>query len=161
VVLGEAVKLDPRWGSHLPVLIRMVELTDGPVLEMGMGAFSTPILHWMCFDRGRTLVSYDNDDGYFKTSRRLQCDFHHIYLVNDWNMTDIERPWGLAFIDHSPAERRIEDIKRLAHYAQYIVVHDTEPENDKHYGYSEIFPLFKFRFDYTKALPHTAVLSNR
>lgn len=31
-------------GTHLPVLRRVIEITHGPVLEMGMGNSSTPIL---------------------------------------------------------------------------------------------------------------------
>ena len=52
----------PSDGSHLPVLIKMVLMTDGPILELGTGFFSTPVLHWLCAEKKRKLVSYDSSE---------------------------------------------------------------------------------------------------
>jgi hypothetical protein len=34
--------------------------TDGDVLELGLGVFSTPYLHYQCILSKRKLVSYEN-----------------------------------------------------------------------------------------------------
>ena len=64
------------WGSHLPVLKRALEITDGDVLEMGMGIHSTPEMHWSCINRN--LVSYENDEGYYKRFRKFEEGKHKV-----------------------------------------------------------------------------------
>ena len=44
--------------------------------------------------------------------------------------------------------------------SKYIIIHDTEKRADWHYRFSEIYPLFKYRYDYKAVKPHTSVLSN-
>ena len=151
--------ISSRWSSHLPVLMKLLSITDGDVLEMGMGLYSTPYLHWACFGK-RKLVSFENDEKYIRYNSGFASDLHEIIFVEDWDKTDIEKPWDVALVDHSPGERRIIDIKRLANLAKYIVVHDTEPESEPKHHFSEIYPLFKYRYDFKKYPPRTSVLSN-
>jgi hypothetical protein len=66
----------------------------------------------------------------------------------------------VALVDHSPSERRKVDIKRLTKFAKYIVVHDANGRKDKQYGYSKIYPLFKYKKIWSKDGTHTVVLSN-
>ncbi|HLG90830.1 MAG TPA: hypothetical protein VI336_01570 [Candidatus Saccharimonadales bacterium] len=149
-----------KWGSHLPVLMRIISITDGDVLEMGMGLYSTPYLHWACFNK-RKLVSYDNEPEYFNMNKEYKDALHEVHFVDDWDKADIEKPWDLALIDHGPPERRGEDIMRLANLVKYIIVHDTHWKQDKHYHYKEnVFPFFKYRYDYEEVRPTTTVLSN-
>lgn len=149
---------DKDWGSHLPILTKIVRMTDGPVLEMGMGIFSTPFLHWMCFPK-RKLVSYENDPGFFEFLKQYQQDFHDVHFVEDWDKIDIKKDWDVVFIDHKPSRRRIIDIKKLATRCQFMLIHDTQ-RNFKFCNYKEIWPLFKYRYDYKEANPWTTVLSN-
>ena len=37
-----------KWQSHLPALLACIAVTHGPVLELGVGHFSTPHLHALC-----------------------------------------------------------------------------------------------------------------
>jgi hypothetical protein len=144
-----------RYGTHIPALIKAVEVTDGPVLELGCGISSTPFLYWLCRDQDRQFVSYDNDQKWIKTVG------YPTQFVENWDKTDIDSiHWSVALLDHRPGERRPEDAIRLKDKADFIILHDSEPELDKFYGYEKIYPLFKYRFDYTKFLPHTTVLSN-
>ena len=156
-------------GSHLPILIKLLNITDGPVLELGTGLFSTPFLHWACFDKKRKLVSYENKKQFFdmwiyNDEREVGNDYsyHEVNFVenNDWDKVNVlEEYWSIAFIDHNPGPRRREEMKRLAHGADYVVVHDTDEKNDWYYKYAEYFPLFKYRWD-SKIYPRTTVLSN-
>lgn len=135
-------------------------MTDGPILEIGGGLYSTPFLHWACFENKRELVTYENSPEYFDTLKGYGNDFHKIILIDDWDKMPIERYWEIAFIDHAPAERRKIEIARLANFAKYIVIHDTERRHEHVYGLEEIYPLFKYRYDFTEIRPHTSVLSN-
>ena len=154
---------DPSWGSHIPTLIDVFNNSQGPVLELGVGPFSTPLLHTLCLDNKRLLVSYENDPEYFKMHLSFADKFHQLKLVDDWDKIDIENThWGLAFVDQRPAQRRIVDIKRLVNNADYIVIHDSEPSQTGLYHYDLIYPLFKYRLDYILRpnYAHTTVLSN-
>ncbi len=152
-----------RFGSHLPALMAVIACTDGPVLEMGMGCCSSLFLHWACVSHRRELVSYENDRAYFESfCQPFERDHYHtVHYVRDWADAPIECHWSVAFLDHKPAERRKEDVRRLANCADYIVIHDTEPRVDHYFQYDEIYPLFKWRYDYTRHKPWTAVLSNK
>jgi hypothetical protein len=144
-----------RYGTHIPILIKVMELSSGPVLELGSGFNSTPFLFWLCQDQGRKFVSYDND------KKWIERVGYPINFVDNWDKTDIDNThWSVALMDHRPGERRPIDAVRLKDKADFIILHDSEPELDKFYGYEKIYPLFKYRFDYTKFLPHTVVLSN-
>lgn len=137
-----------------------MEITDGPVLELGMGISSTPLLHMLCFDRDRLLVSYEHDQQYANMFRKYRSEAHKFKLVKNWDEVDTkEHKWSVVLVDHKPDERRVVEIQRFA-WVDYLVVHDSEPNNNHIFGYDKIFPLFKYRYDYTKARTHTTVLSN-
>ena len=155
-------------GSHLPVLMKVLELTAGPVLELGTGLFSTPFLHWACFNTKRKLVSYENKKEYkdfwiYDDEREKDngYDYHEVNFVekSDWDALDLTGNWGIVFIDHNPGPRRREEMRRVANNAEYVVVHDTDDKNDWYYKYEEYFPLFKYRWD-SDIYPRTTVLSN-
>jgi hypothetical protein len=154
------MKLYPHWGSHLPLLMKIVPITEGSVLELGLGFFSTPVLHWLCYDKKRELVSYDDDVHYVKLFRQFgHSDYHKIFMVEDWDKIPIERLWDVVLIDHRDSRRRIE-AKRLANYAKYVILHDSNPESNPCFRYSEVYPRYKYRHDYTSVRNHVTVLSN-
>lgn len=152
--------LAKAWGSHIPVLLKMTQRTTGPILELGMGLFSTPILHWICFDSQRHLVSYDSEPTYFNSNAQYATDFHEVYLADNWDNIDINKPWDIAFIDLSPPLKRKDMAKKLSLCAKFVILHDTQARVRREYCYDEIYPLFKYRFDYNIAKPWTTVLSN-
>ena len=149
-----------HWGSHLPVLIRLMEMTEGDVLELGTGLYSTPFLHYACLIQGRKLVSYENTPEYFTTYKDYNCPWHQVIFVKDWKDAGIRRKWGLAFIDNAPEESRKDLALKIANWARVIALHDGDPKVDKFTHYSEIIPLFRKNFNYTGQSPNTLVLSN-
>lgn len=159
--------LSGNYGTHLAPLITAVNKTDGDILELGIGIFSTPYLHYQATLSKRNLLSIDNHEGWvnkFKSSNvaghRYENEFHKLLYISNYDDAPIDKPWDVALIDHSPSIRRIEDVRRLAHLAKYIIIHDSTPRKDREYHYSEIYPLFKYRTDWlTDANPAT-VLSN-
>lgn len=153
------INISVEYGSHIPHLIKIMNITNGPVLELGMGIFSTPYLHFACYPN-RRLVSYENHKDFYDWLSPMKKDYHEIYFVTDWDKINISGHWSIVLVDHDPTSRRKEEIKRLANSADYIVVHDTNPRLDRKYRYSEIYPLFKFRKDFNQEKPYTSILSN-
>lgn len=149
------------YGSHMPVISRVMEETTGPVLELGMGIYSTPLLDLMCHESKRELVSYDDDKEWFEENKGWESDYHKVIFIDNYDNADIEsRKWSVVLVDHKPAIRRITEIRRLSQNADYVIIHDSEPECDKFFKYSRIYPLFKYRYDYKITRPNTTILSN-
>lgn len=149
-------------GSHLPVLIKIINLTTGPVLELGMGMFSTHYLHWACYENRRKLVSYENDPKHllFDWSQSFLNDYHEVRFIDNWDNADLSGHWDVVLVDHAPTPRRRTEIGRLANSADYVVVHDSQPERERWQRLSQIYPLFKYRKDFGRENPLTTVLSN-
>lgn len=148
--------LGAGWGTHLPVLAAIVAVArPGPVLELGAGHYSTPLLHAMCRASGTRLVTIDSDPRWLKKFRSLATLGHHMCSRSAYAFADED--WSVALVDNAMGERS-GDIIALAERAQFVVVHDSNfPEL---YGYEEAFAKFKYRADYRRMHPHTAVLSN-
>lgn len=155
------MRISPGWASHLPVLIKVLQISEGPVLELGTGLYSTPVMHWLCLEAKRRLVSYEHEPGYFKLVARFAYGLHEITLINNWDDIPIETEhWGVALVDHNPVARRKVEIARLANIADYVIIHDTESHMESETGYEAIYPLFKYRYNYRRQKPYTSVLSN-
>lgn len=150
------MKIKPEYGSHLPVLMKLIKMTNGPILEMGSGIFSTPFLHWACYLNKRELITYEDNPKYFMNN--FNNDYHKFYLIDNWDKIDITKKWSIVFIDHR-ADRRAIDALRVANNADFIVLHDTYWKDDKHYGYKKIFPFFKYRYN-CPIKPYTTIVSN-
>ena len=154
-----------RFGSHLPVLMKALQKTNGPVLELGRGLYSTVFLHWLCYHKKRKLVTLEGNRRYLKRSqlKKLEKSWHTVRWVGDWDKEDLKGRWSVVLIDHAPGWRRPIEVAKLTK-ADYIVVHDTDKETAKDYGNNEGYDLFKYRLDYkpkAKNTPQTTILSNK
>jgi hypothetical protein len=146
-------------GSYMPILIKILENTDGKVLELGMG-LSTAMIHMMCLKTKRPIVSYESDNQWFEKNKLYLTDWHQLKFVKGWDDADIDNEfWDVVLVDHHPARRRHEEVIRLANKANYIILHDTDIFKN-YYERSGIYSLFKYRYDYDKCFPATTVLSN-
>lgn len=149
------------YGSHLPILTRVMELTHGPVLEVGMGLYSTPLLHTMCELQGRQLYSYDNDPVWFEENKKWESELHKVYFVHQWDhMFTTGKFWSVAFIDEKPAKDRMKRMKQLANNAVIVLAHDSEQASRKFFKYDWAYPSYKYIYNYEKVTPNTVVLSN-
>jgi hypothetical protein len=153
------------FGTFFPVLAALVNRTSGPVLELGCGNYSTPMLHFMC--KNRPLFSAETDSKWFEKFAEYQSTNHDIRLVSDWDQYDvIDRYfWDVALVDHAPGKRRIVETARLKDRCRFLVLHDVE-ELDKStpcgadYKWAQILPMFKHVWIWNRYRPHTAVVSN-
>jgi hypothetical protein len=66
----------------------------------------------------------------------------------------------VVFIDHAPGIRRFQDVINFKDTADYIVMHDTESEQYKVYGYDKAWSYFKYRYDWVDGQPNASVVSN-
>lgn len=161
--MAQSMKVSGRYGTHLPCLISIAEKTSGPMLELGMGLFSTPYLHYKAMLDDRELVSYENCKPWmdFFIKYGYENKNHEILFVEDYENAAIERRvWDLVLVDQTPDLSRIETVKRLVNLANYIVIHDSNKKMDNIYHYSEIYPLFKYKAIWDKDSNHATVLSN-
>jgi len=150
-------------GSHLPILCKAFEHSDGPILEMGTGYWSTPILDMLCkLRKKRHILSLENDPEYYEINKaKYQSSYHDVKLINDWDNAPIDDNfWGLVLIDHRPALRRKTDIVRLRLKAYYILAHDSEQEINQFYRYDRVYKHFKYRYEFKDCPPETTIFSN-
>ena len=147
-----------RWGTHIAMLIKTVQLTDKPVLELGSGPYSTPILHWLCRGKGLKLYTYEDTPIFYEFARDFISKLHQVTFINNWDEIPMTRQYGVVFIDHHPTERRGVDVLKFKDNADFIVIHDSNKE--KVYGYDKCWAHFKYRYDWKEANPTTTVLSN-
>lgn len=121
---------DTSWGSHMSALISCVCSTDGPVLEVGAGYYSTLILHAICVTQGRPLVTVEGDFGFLQVFKDYFRDSH--VLIHDQGYINLEatisgRYWSVVFLDEAPGARRGESLGLIAKHpemAGYVVIHD-------------------------------------
>jgi hypothetical protein len=146
--------------THVPLLVRVFDISKGDVLEIGTGYFSTLVLHWLAHIYKRNVYSYESRQYWYDRALKLKSKYHQIFKVGSWDELPVDKHWGLVFVDHSPEARRHVEVKRFADGADYIVMHDTQPESDEIYQFSKIWHLFKYRHDWKNAIPWASVVSN-
>jgi hypothetical protein len=163
------------WGTHFPVLATVAAFTTGPILEMGCGDYSTPMLHGLCAPTKRTLVSTDASKTWIEFFTDMQRDWHTFIYVpaygpesdeNDtmfsleqdaWDTIGSDTHWNIVFIDHRPGLRRVIDIKRLRPQTDIFVIHDAQ---DKAYKYDQVLKTFKYIYEYRRYHITTIVVSD-
>lgn len=151
-----------QYATHQQALVGAVMRTSGPVLELGAGDYSTPILHEICTVQRRRLVTCEYNAEWLAKFTGLAGEFHELMHVVDWAACAlVDERWDVAFVDHSPGERRKIEVERL-HLAgaRYVVVHDTEPNPAAAYGLEPVFARFKFRKDFSNLVPWTTVVTD-
>jgi hypothetical protein len=135
-------------------------LSEGDVLELGTGYFSSLVLKWLAEVSGRNVYAYESGERWYRKAKVKESKHYKVFYTPSYDNAPIERHWGMALIDHAPDSRRTNEIERLANYVDYMVIHDTNKELDKRYHYSKIWNLFKYRYDFELYYPSTTVVSN-
>lgn len=119
------------WGSHQPLLIHLVNtITEGSVIELGMGDNSTPLLHLLCEKLGRKLFSYDFDNDWYLKYKHLENDFHKLFWLDEKKFFNDEyelnkNKYSIVLIDSHPTWTRQYAINYFMCCADYLIVHDT------------------------------------
>ena len=140
------------------MLIKAVLASEGDVVEVGGGLFSTPLLHWLCHSLNRKLITYENDERFCEFAKEFEDSMHEVIVIKDWDDMDFKTHRGVVLIDHHPEPRRYVDVLNFKDSADYIVMHDTE-RPDK-YGYDKVWEHFKYAKHWKDSKPWTSVVSN-
>ncbi len=159
---------DANWGTHQTHLITAVVHTNGPILELGCGDFSTPLLHAICSVNQRTLLSADADKKWLRLFLDLETPWHKFIYVpvfenpnnpqaHEWDQVGKGIHWSIVFIDHSPGYRRATDIQRLRTHADIFIVHDTEKA---YKDYKPVLESFKYKFVFKRYKKQTTLVSD-
>lgn len=125
------------WGSHQCALLGCLGRTSGAVLELGMGHFSTPLLHHYCQAAQRDLVSVESDLQWYKTFSHYIAYMHKLILAEYDDVVPklAQRPWSVVLIDNSPGgARRAKDFTTLWPNSEYVVIHDYHQDNEEAIG---------------------------
>jgi hypothetical protein len=139
----EAMFIPPDpYSTHQRMLVRGLMETTGPVLELGCGHYSTPIVQEICRSMDRELTSLDNHPAWVK-----QFDAKTVR----WDRFSPNRFYGLTLVDHAdqPQHQRWKQILKLLPWCDTFVVHDAE---DRLYGYHELRNMFDVTQDNTTPL---------
>lgn len=158
-ILMTKLSLAHPYGSHIPVLISAILLSEGDILELGSGLFSTPALHYFSLAFQRNLVTYENSEQFYEELllARYRNSFHTVMKIHDWADIRIDRPWGVAFVDCRPESDRQNLVQQIAKLAHFVVVHDWVQQ----FPYTTFSKLFRYNHVYRYAEPFTAVYSNK
>lgn len=161
------------WGSHLPTLFGALGASRGPVLELGVGHFSTPALHAYCGAAGRQLISVDDNAEWFALFKdKYQVGngaYEHGFIFGPYDEIVprlCNQEWGVVFIDNSApglssGARRAKDFALLVPHSDFVVVHDAQVEAE---NYQAIRPLLVDTDGShlsTAYFPHTLIVSQR
>lgn len=164
--------------SHQRLLIGAAMRTTGRILELGVGWYSTPLLHEIAVTQKRMLWTVDNNDHWLAQFKNLVHDYHALTLVGWWgelwNTLDNERykqdRFGLVFVDNGQPCEREYAVRALLDKADVFVLHDTE--EGPAYGYNRVLgslthimnnlpgPMFKYQWTDKCQKAWTTVASN-
>lgn len=150
--------MDTAYLSHVPLLSSAITVTSGPVLELGAGFGSTPLLHGLCGSFKRELLTLESDGEWLQKFINFGRSWHHFRSVENFiDLPEYKQDWGLVFVDHGIAEQRGLSIRSLRH-VPVIVVHDTC--HPFLYDYEPTLSTFKFLWDWKLVGPMTTVVSD-
>jgi hypothetical protein len=150
---------DP-YGTHIEALAwALAKAPEGPVLELGGGWFSTPLLRGWCEATGRLLITAERDEAWRAglSARFADSDGHH--LLPGAPTLD----WALVLVDSggdtAAGSPRAEAIRLLRDHAAVLVCHDTEPESRYNYpGMEAALAAWPNRRDFVRLTPQTTVV---
>ena len=180
------MQTDP-FSTHQPLLVAALLKTQGPILEMGGGNYSTPLVSAFADAQRREAHTVETNAAMHELLKRFSSPFHKIWKVNGYDfapdgrflpraettraqyieiqarfLADFcqERPqrWSVVFIDQAPGYLRVPAIEHFADTADFIVTHDTEMVEA--YGFEPCLSAFRYRWDSRIQVPYSTIVSN-
>ena len=122
-----------EYATHQPFLWHMLHKTFKPILELGSGYGSTPLLHAYSAKHGIPLYTLDHDADWLSRFSSLKSELHkHICVdvAKGWDAFQEAIPkgieWGVVFVDHGSWQSRVDCARALKDKADYILVHDFD-----------------------------------
>jgi hypothetical protein len=144
---------DP-YSTHIPYLISLLDKIKSfnlPILELGCGYGSTPILHKYCIENKIKLITLDNNVEWLNKIKNYfpENEYHKYISVLNWKeeLNNLKNnKYSLVFIDQSPWEARTLSLNIFKSISEYILIHDCDyfPTN-KIFG-KELAPIVSEQF---------------
>lgn len=148
---------DP-YATHQRLLTKYLMRTTGPIVELGCGDYSTPIIHEIAAVQGRTVRTLESDAGWLNKFSGYKTDWHTLELVTSWDAVRYEDRIGLSFIDQTPGHTRPTEFLKLREVADVLILHDTESTG---YNWRSVYSEFDHIETNTTQRPATTVLRGR
>lgn len=120
------------YASHQPMLIRaaMAATRYGlPILEMGCGDYSTPLLQGFAKEAGIPLITASSDPDWLDryVDGQGKDVFCHPVKEDGWEALLESDRWGMVFIDNElVVAKRLPLLIKAADHAHIAVMHDAE-----------------------------------
>jgi hypothetical protein len=152
------------WMAHAPMLASVIATArPGPVLEIGIGRGSTPLILEMCKAMGRPYAGLDKESAWvYEMGDALSCpgieQMDDWVKLPDWLSKNYKR-WAVVFVDNDPLGR-LPAIVAVRDMCEFVVVHDTWNLWEELRPMHEYLDTFKFRSDYTLFPSCTSVVSD-
>lgn len=164
--MGGNVSVD-AYATHLEGLAWALAHTTGPVVELGGGWYSTPMLHGFCEAQGRDLYTVEDSEWFLEALKDYWPASWHHYVHDEAYGIPVSDP-GLVFIDAGTIYRAPLALAAKEARAELVVVHDTEdppvggrPDWGEPYpGMAEALDSFAYRRDFTAYSERTTVVSD-
>ena len=150
------------YGTHIPILLACLHRTSGPILELGSGWYSTPLIN--AFAHGRLARTIESDPDWFAKISAIglyhphTTKSHQFIFAPDFDLAPVkDQRWSVALIDHEPPSRRGGDLERLRDHSDLIIAHDTEHDA---YNYRPVLDSFQYQTTFRQWMPWTTVVSD-
>lgn len=131
-----------------------------PILELGCGHYSTPILSSIAKATDRELHVVASEPiwaGFFRE------DPQHLELISpeNWPILTFSAMWGMALIDHEQNElERVSQLLKLSEKAKVAIFHDANCLDEQSGIWQLLNCTYKYIYHYTRYHPTTAIFSN-
>lgn len=126
------------YATHQPYLITAIENSTGNVLELGVGEYSTDLIHHILVNTDRKIVSIEDNFDWIEKYSHNKSDNHSFRLiersVDSWKSIVDEyatEKWGVVFVDQGYGEEiwrpsRNYSVSKLIHCSEFVVAHDAD-----------------------------------
>ena len=114
------------YATHLQALVETALATDGPILELGCGDYSTPVLSAIARRQGRVLKIQASDVNWLYKFTEFG-DIEHVTNWDEWEPPRDVDEWGMVFLDSEQSTLgRIERLPQLMAVTRVVVLHDAQ-----------------------------------
>lgn len=147
-------EIDP-YSTHQEALVFAALCTCGPILELGCGNYSTPILNQICNLQKRNFKIISSNKNWLEKYDYVS----NKELITKWESYIFKEKYGMVFLDNEQLTiKRLELIPKIFNITNTLVVHDADMmskwENWAAYTFDKKITWFK------RYKPHTAVIQN-
>ncbi|MBS0604558.1 MAG: hypothetical protein JSS60_05915 [Verrucomicrobia bacterium] len=133
---------------------------ESPILELGCGHYSTPLLSSIAKTQGRKLHLITSNSQW---ASKFQDDPDELRLIDysQWAEFAFDGEWGMVLVDHEEhVIDRFAQLFKLNEKAKVVVFHDANRIADEGVSWSLIHMLYRHVYFYDRYSPQTAILSN-